>query len=508
MISGLAGIRNEQTIPLDDIPVFDASSFAERLAVFLSKGYRACAYFGDRTDLGSSNLYAVCSDDRDGLLYVISALINEDNKFISLTSRFPQVHLFEREIYEQTGLVPEGHPWLKPVRFLHRKLPSQTAGPQIGAADFYRIDGPEIHQVAVGPVHAGIIEPGHFRFQCHGETVYHLEISLGYQHRGIEEAMRGGPFAVTPFQMEAAAGDTTIGHMSAYCQLVESLSGTRISPRDSLVRAIALELERCANHTGDLGALAGDIGFLPTMSYCGRIRGDYLNLTALICGNRFGRGLVVPGGVGFDLEPSRQSDLSARLQRYRSDFTGATRLLWENSSVLSRFETTGKLSQDEAENLGLVGPPARACGCVRDVRQDHAYGYYRYAHIPVPTYDSGDVFGRAYVRWREVDTSTEFLLQQTVNLENFPSVRQIPEIPDINRSFKADALAVSLVEGWRGEICHVAITGRNGRFKRYKIVDPSFHNWPGLALALRNQQISDFPLCNKSFDLSYCGFDL
>jgi Ni,Fe-hydrogenase III large subunit len=500
-------LHNEQTLPLKDVPVLDEAAFADALAGLLSKGYRACAYFGDKIDSEGTKLYAVCADDKNGALYVISASIKTTG-FPSLTPRFPQVHLFEREIYEQTGIAPDGHPWLKPVRFPQETSRKHARGPSIGEVDFFRIEGDEIHEVAVGPVHAGIIEPGHFRFQCHGETVYHLEISLGYQHRGIEEAMRSGPFAVTPFQMEAIAGDTTIGHMTAYCQIIESLSNCAISPYDGMVRAVALELERCANHTGDLGALAGDIGFLPTLSYCGRIRGDYLNMTAMICGNRFGRGLIVPGGVGFTLEGKRKFELSVKVHRALADFLGAANLMWEDSSVLARFESTGKLSQKIAEDIGLVGPAARACGCFLDVRQDHAYGYYRFAHIPVSTYDSGDVFSRAHVRWREVQASTDFLSRNIDEMKSMKKPRN-PKIPGtIRRPFKADSFAVSLVEGWRGEICHVAITDGNGQFKRYKIVDPSFHNWLGLALALRGQQISDFPLCNKSFNLSYCGFDL
>src|SRR6266403_1794145 len=186
--------------------------------------------------------------------------------------------------------------------------------PQCGVTDFYRVEGEEVHEVAVGPVHAGVIEPGHFRFQCHGEEVFHLEISLGYQHRGLEAALIGGPNKRSIHYAETLAGDTTVGHASAYCQNLEALAGARAASRGQALRAIALELERLANHTGDLGALAGDVGFLPTAAYCGRLRGDYLNLSALLCGSRFGRGTVRPGGAGFDLEPERAAQAADQLQ--------------------------------------------------------------------------------------------------------------------------------------------------------------------------------------------------
>jgi Ni,Fe-hydrogenase III large subunit len=448
---------------------------------------RVAALFGHRIGDEGVELIAVLAADAEGLLEVTRAVV-PGRSYPSFTPDCPEVHLFEREIAEQWGLEPEGHPWRKAVR-------------SIEGVDFYRVEGEEVHEVAVGPVHAGVIEPGHFRFQCHGEEVFHLEIALGYQHRGVERALIDGPNKRTIHYAETLAGDTSVGHATAYCQLVEGLSGTRVPARAQALRAVALELERLANHTGDLGALANDVGFLPTASFCGRLRGDFLNLTAALCGSRFGRGMVRPGGTGFDVEAAAVSDLGKRLAPALRDTASAVKLLWDAASVQARFEETGQLSGETARRIGLVGLAARACGLKRDVRKTHPAGYYRFVHIPIATWTSGDVFARAYVRWLEIQRAGDFLRTQLDQLPEGPV--QVALAP-----LRPNQLGVSLVEGWRGEICHVALTDGHGRFAAYKVVDPSFHNWTGVALALRGQQISDFPLCNKSFNLSYCGHDL
>lgn len=493
--SDLLTTANGRAVALDQIPRHNLETFRRIVQSKLSKGQRAVSFFGDQAGHpGCTDLFMVLADDANSQLNLLSTCV-EGDRFPSLTPDCTQLHLFEREIAEQFGLQPEGHPWLKPVRYANGTLLP-------GTGDFYRVEGEDIHEVSVGPVHAGIIEPGHFRFQCHGEQVFHLEIALGYQHRGIEKALLEQPAKRHLHYAETLAGDTTIGHTMAYCQVVEALSGYTNTVRAQSLRGIALELERLANHIGDLGAMAGDVGFLPTASYCGRIRGDFLNMTALLCGNRFGRGMVLPGGVGYDMDEARIDDLFKRLDDGEKDTTNAIELLFDTPSVMARFESKGVLPEEACRALGIVGPAARASGVRRDVRRDQPSGIYRFAQLPLSTLSTGDVFGRAFVRWLEIRHSITFIREQ---LHALPAGSiQGATTPHL----RPEQLAVSLIEGWRGELCHVAITDGQGRFRRYKVTDPSFHNWAGLAHALRNQEISDFPLCNKSFNLSYCGHDL
>ena len=502
-------IRSGAPFALDDVPVHDVTAGRTAALAARDAGERIVALFGcDRPAERAVRVYLVTADDAASALRVLAFDVPRDpGEYPSLTPTWTEAHLFEREIAEQFGIVPAGHPWLKPVRgappLAGRDLfaPEPGARTRLDAYPFLRAEGEEMHEVGVGPVHAGIIEPGHFRFLCHGETVFHLEISLGYQHRGVERRLVGGPDARSLVTTESIAGDTVIGHAYAHCRVIEGLSGVTTTSRGAAIRCVALELERCSNHVGDLGALANDVGYLPGAAWLGRLRGEFLNLLMELSGNRYGRGLLVVGGVRSDLDAALSKDFAARLARAQADLENMTALLFRKPSVMARFEETGRVTREDAEMLGMVGPAARASGCGRDVRLDFAHGAYRFFHVPVALGEGGDVAARALVRSMEAERAVEFLTEQIANLP--PGA-----LRSAHRPAAPNTGCVALVEGWRGEIAHVALTDADGRFARYKVVDPSFHNWMGLALALRGMEISDFPLCNKSFNLSYAGHDL
>ena len=480
-------LKNCSAVSLDAIPVLEFANFRQTLIDTVgNEKCRVGALFPLRKD-GEELLTVLMIDSVKQCLYCGSA--RAEKNYIALTPEAPQFHWFERELFERYGYTPQGHPWLKPIR--------KADG------EYFTMTGDAVNEVAVGPVHAGVIEPGHFRFQCMGEKVYSLEISLGYQSRGVEKLLEGAFSSRTLPLFESAAGDSAAAAATGGASLFEALSGTEVSLRAQQLRALMIELERVANHTGDLGALAGDVAYLPTASFCGRIRGEYLNMTAEICGNRFGRNYIQPGGVRYDVEPARCEKLLKWLDRINPELKHALDLMFDSPTVLDRFENTGCVSLETARSIGLVGCAARASGMDMDVRRELPAGFYK-VDVPAPVPGgTGDVLSRARIRYNEIFASLDFIGRNLRNLAEGPVMT-----PFEADKLQKNSLAVAITGAWRGELCQIAVTDEKGGIAQSRIVDPSFHNWFGLAMALRNEEISNFPICNKSFNLSYCGHDL
>ncbi len=503
-MGNLLQIHNGEVIKRPAIPLLSFDKFAEVLTDFINRNGFIVQFFAYPQNR-ENRLLAVL---RNKQLYITSCTVKES--FDSLTaSASEKFHMFEREIAEQYGITPQNHPWLKMVRYHanYRNVPDVFGNDYAvdipGEYPYYEVEGDGIHEVAVGPVHAGIIEPGHFRFQCAGEEVFSLEIQHGYQHRGIEKLLTRVPLKRLPIICEGIAGDTSIGHNLCCCQALEALGNLSVSPEATIVRTIALELERIANHIGDLGALSGDVAFNPPAAYFGRIRGEFLNLLLVLCGNRFGKSLILPGGISKSMNREQSGIIKNKLRELEPEIRHVCDLLFSAHTVQARFEQTGTVSREIAARLGLVGYSGKASGLDYDARVFFPTESYFSLEGYRNKITNGDVNSRAWVRREEIMHSIHL-----INTLLKGSEELCPKTTMTKISLEPDACIVTINEGWRGEISHCLLTDNSRKIERYKIKDPSFHNWTGLAMSLRNQEISDFPLCNKSFNLSYCGFDL
>ncbi len=497
-------IKNLQSISTKDVPEENFDSLRKQIIDSAKNGNRLVQFFG----VGESKsilLFVILANDSQSKLSIASSRFDFRKSFSSITPEIPSAHMFEREFYEQFDIEPIGHPWLKPVR-------KGIAGIDRNETPykFFSMSGEEVHEVGVGPIHAGIIEPGHFRFSCYGEKIHHLEIELGFQHRGVEKLfLQNSARPVYLIKLtESIAGDTVIGHTGTFASAIESLASVTVSLKIKLIRSVALELERIAVHLSDLSALAGDVAYLTGNAVFGALRTKAINTTMKICGNRFGRGLITPGGVNFDIDTRLRQEILATVNQLDKEISVAAEVMFSSASVLERFEKTGIVDEETAREIGMVGPAARASGIAIDVRTDHPFGAYELFPVHKLTLNSGDVFARAYIRFIEIQQSVRIINELLSNLFEGELKKDISFLPTGQAGLQADRMVVALTEGWRGEIVHVVMTGSDGKIKKVKIKDPSFHNWFALSLAVRNNSISDFPVCNKSFNLSYCGFDL
>jgi Ni,Fe-hydrogenase III large subunit/Ni,Fe-hydrogenase III component G len=417
---------------------------------------------------------------------------------------------FEREMHDLFGVEPVGHP--RPARLvLHQHWPAAwhpmraDAGPAPAFGDesqpypFITVDGPGVYEIPVGPVHAGLIEPGHFRFSVVGETILAMKARLWFVHKGIERLFEGRRPAAAVELAERISGDTSVGHTVAYCLAVEEATGTAV-PRDAQVlRAILLELERLYNHIADIGALCNDVGFGVVHAHALRIRERLLRLNADVTGHRLLRGGVFPGGAAVHTLPSLET-----LDAVLADLAEVVAIALGNSTVVDRFTGTAVLAADQAAEMGVLGYVARASGLASDARTSHPFADV-YGDLDVPVLPDGDVLARFSIRVAEIDASVRLLHRL---IPGATAGRPRADVAGADVAGVGPGHGVGLVEGWRGTVAHRVELAPDGTLRRVKVVDPSFFNWPALPVALADTIVPDFPLANKSFNLSYAGNDL
>ncbi|MRR19346.1 NADH dehydrogenase subunit [bacterium] len=498
-------VKNGSTpAEIKTVPVLSYDLFYDEVRDLLGNESKHCISYYCHVYYEKLKFICCIADDETGRIKILSHEARQGGPPLrSITPVCSAMHIFEREIHENFGVEFEGHPWLKPVRYPHDRTDRLSV---MDNYPFYGIESEELHEVGVGPVHAGVIEPGHFRFICNGEKVLHLEIQLGYQHRGIEKLFADSREALQrSILAENIAGDTAVGHGLAHAQLIESLSGIEVCEALQIERCIALELERMAVHIGDTAALCGDVAYQLGQVTCEALRTMVINTTQFWCGNRFGKGLIRPGGSNYPMTDEIADEILGIIAEVERRYGNVTDCIYSLPSVLGRFEDIGTVTRQQAATIGAVGMAARTCGMLRDIRKTHPFQYYKKYNIDTVTLETGDVLARGMLRALEVKASAAIIRGM---VEAWRKAEKAVKKPDYIYRLRPDSFAISLTEGWRGEICHTAVTDSEGNMAHYKVKDSSQHNWMALALAVRNQEISDFPVCNKSFNLSYCGHDL
>jgi len=435
----------------------------------------------------------------------------DDTRFPSLAAELPSVNWQEREIQDWFGIEAAGHPNPRRVALhdhwpdvhpLLKSFPLDAELPAFaGEQHVYRPTlGEGVFQIPVGPVHAGIIEPGHFNFAVAGEPILYLQLRMFYTHKGTEKIFENLPISRAVFLAESVSGDSAFSHGVAFCQAIERAAGVQVPFRAAVMRTILLELERVYNHLADIGAIATDVGFVVANAHAGRVREIALRLNEDLTGSRLLRGMVAIGGVRRNWSPQQISAIQTAISLLSGEFEELIALVKSSDSTRDRLERTGVLTPEKARALGIVGVGGRASGIDLDVRRDHPYAAYDCCTFRTPVYTEGDVLHRMQVRIDEVRESLRIVSEAATNMPTGAHQAEAGDIPP-NRC------ALSAVEGWRGEILHWVRTGPGNRLQRCKIKDPSLNNWPALVEAVQGNIIADFPVINKSFNLSYSGTD-
>lgn len=475
---------------------------------------RLVSVFADDV-VAEANAFHVCYvfavDAAHGFCVLRVAVPAEKPELLSLTNAVAGVNWQEREIQDLFGLKLLGHPnprrcalhddWpdvfpLRKAFDLRTRLP-EFSGPR---HNFRAVEGEGVFQVPVGPVHAGIIEPGHFLFSVAGEPVLYLQLRMFYVHKGTEKLFENLPVAHGVRLAESISGDSGFAHATAFCHAVERAAGIEPPPRAAALRTICLELERIHNHLGDIGAICTDVAFVTANMHAMRLKEQMLRVNEHLTGNRLLRGMACLGGVRFDFDAGGIDALARALAWLEPEFTNLVGLIRESSGTRDRLETTGVLAPQVARDLGIVGLAARASGIDRDLRRDFPHDFYERVSFTVPVFTEGDVQRRLAVRREEVFQSIAIIRQVLAQLPAGAIRAEVNEIP-------AGRAALGYVEGWRGEIFHWVRTAPGNRLARCKVKDPSLQNWPALSEAILGNIIPDFPVVNKSFNLSYSGTD-
>lgn len=472
----------------------------------LSRGFRlALVSAVDSTD-PMRVVYLFTSGPPDRRVELVLPIDRASPKVPSLASASFPASRFERELHDLFGITPIGHPFLRRL-VLHQHWPDdwypmrRGAGPAPVMRDdaapypFVEVQGTGVYEIPVGPVHAGLIEPGHFRFSVVGETVLRMKARLWFVHKGIERLFEGRDVAGGIELAERISGDTAVGHCLAYCLATEEALGVEVPERASELRVILLELERLYNHVADVGAMCNDVGFGLVNAKALTLREQLLRLNQSVTGHRLLRGGVLPGGARVRSLPG-----VATLNEIRAQFHELVDLAVGQSTVMDRFEGTGVLRLEDVEAMGVIGVVARASGAHLDARHAHGRGGQLPDFVPAQQ-AGGDVLARFQLRIDEFDASVAILRDYCDRPRPLHAVAA-------TGAHSAASSGIGIVEGWRGTIVHRVETDGAGQLTRVKIVDPSFFNWPALSVALAETIVPDFPLINKSFNLSYAGNDL
>ena len=456
------------------------------------------------------HLYVIFSLDKDDLFVTVTSRVDDNDIYRSLTPAIYAADWYEREILDMFGLTPLGHPDLRPLVLyddwpqgiypLRKGFDLSTKVPRVlSEYRFKRVEGEGVFEIPVGPVHAGVIEPGHFRFSVAGEPVINLELRLGYTHKGIEKISEGMPYAKGVYLSERISGDSGVAHSTAYCQAIEMAADIKIPERAEYLRTTFLELERIYNHLGDVGGIALDTAFSVAASHAFMLKEKMLQVNECVTGSRLLRSVNRIGGVRKDISSEDAMRIREVLIRTKLDLNDLVSLVDSTPSFLDRVEGTGRLPLEAAKNLNIVGPAARASGIDRDVRRDHPYAAYGKLKFSVPLSRDGDVNARMRMKVDEIYESMSLIEQALDGMPQGAIHCDVPILPG--------NIGMSLVEAPKGEAVHWLLMG-DGRPYRHKIRDPSFYNWLALEVAMPGNIVPDFPLINKSFNLSYSGNDL